>query len=160
MTKRYRPLGLSIAILATAVVYGVWPILPMLFLAVVSSGGHDLTASIMSPMIWVNVILAAITLLVSVIAWIGRPPQGRWLLLIVVWVATVFHIIQLVQVPSVSPTTGPEIGGSLSGFGQSVAFCQIPLLILVPLYISWYINRTPARAFYQPQPLDSGDGTQ
>ncbi len=159
--RRHRPLGLSLAILSTGILYGMMPLLPVVFVLILRGSGHDLGADVVSPTTWITAGLAVLVLIVAVVAWLSHSPRSRWLLLGVVWIATAFYLIQIVQSLTPSPQSGtPEVGGSLSGANTSVLLCQVPLLILVPLYITWYLNRAPARAFYQSQTLDSRNGTQ
>jgi hypothetical protein len=54
----------------------------------------------------------------------------------------------IVTVQSLTASTGYP--SNINEFFRPVALCQAPLLILVPLYITWYLNRAPARAFYGP----------
>jgi hypothetical protein len=158
--KKFRPLGLSIAILSAAVLYGIVPLLPLILVAIVATSGHDLSADVLTSTVWIDTTLAILTLITALLAWLGRPYQSRWFLLIIVWLSTGFHLLQLAKPAPAPGTTSAEIGGTLSGLSQSATYCLIPFLVLVPLYITWYLNRAPARAFYQPQTLDSRRGTQ
>jgi hypothetical protein len=143
--KRYRPLGLSVAIVATAVLYGIGPLMPILLLLWVNTEGHSMGAQLIDSLAWINVGLSLLILVASVLAWIGRPYWARWLLIGLVLLATALRIYQVAQSMSAGPG---EVGGNLSALTQPLALCQLPLLILVPLYIAWYMNRAPARAFY------------
>jgi hypothetical protein len=146
---RFRPLGLSIAILATALLYGIWPTLPVLLMFWLNAQGRLIGAEIVNTLGWVNAGLGLLTLIASVMAWIGRPRWSRWALIALVLLATVFRLYQVAQTLISHPTFIGEVSGSLSGFAQPLAVCQLPLLVIVPLYITWYMNRAPARAFYR-----------
>jgi len=147
--RRYRPLGLSVAILAAALLYGVLPLLPVLLMVWLNFQGRIMGAEIVSWLGWLNAALGLLTLLASVLAWVGRPSWSRWMLIGLVVLATALRLVQEAQVLFSRSSGIGEVGGNLSGLGQPLALCQIPLLILTPLYIAWYMNRAPARAFYQ-----------
>ncbi|MCC7448047.1 MAG: hypothetical protein IT324_11565 [Anaerolineae bacterium] len=149
---RYRPLGVSIAILATAALYCLLPIFPVLLLVIVilrrPSDISDLAGQFIGgPLGWVSALIGIITLVVCVFAWIGRPARSRWTLIGLVWLATALRLIQTAQALSVHSGIG-TVGGSGDAVTRSIALCQLPMLIIVPLYITWYMNRAPARAFY------------
>lgn len=152
--RRFRPLGLSIAILAAAGLYGFVPLIPALLvlLATLRRGRQLNDPAILSgadfndPMTWINTILSVATLVACVLAWRGRPVGSRRLLLVLVWLGTVLRLIVTVQ----SLTVSQGYPSNINEFFRPVTLCQAPLLILVPLYITWYLNRAPARAFYRP----------
>jgi hypothetical protein len=151
---RYRPLGLTIAILATALGYGIVPLLPIMLVIWTQLTGRSIGADLVnSPGNWIGMALGVLTLIVSVLAWIGRPYGVRLALLVLVWITTAFTLFRLLQSlgapPDMLGEVG-EIGGSLSGAGTAL-LCQGPILIFVPLYVTWYLNRAPARAFYRRQ---------
>ena len=149
--RRFRPLGLSIAILSAAGLYGLYPMVPLLLLLLTQLRGHNIGSEVIDGIGWVNIGLGAATLVASVAAWIGRPPQTRRTLLALVWFATVLRLIQAAQSFNQQvPLTSSQVGGNLSSILLPVSLCQIPLLILIPLYMTWYMNRAPARAFYKP----------
>jgi hypothetical protein len=150
--RRYRPLGVSIAILATAALYCILPIFPVLLLVIVvlrrPGDLSDLAGQFLGgPLGWISALIGIITLIVCVFAWIGRPSRSRWTLIGLVWLATALRLIQTAQALSTHSSIG-VVGGSGDAVTRSVALCQLPMLILVPLYITWYMNRAPARAFY------------
>jgi hypothetical protein len=147
--RRYRPLGLSVAILAAALLYGVYPLLPVLLMIWLNLQGRTIGAEIVSWLGWLNAALGLLTLLASALAWVGRPAWSRWALIALVLLATVLRLVQEAQVLFPRSSGIGEVSGSLSGLSQPFAVCQIPLLILVPLYIAWYMNRAPAREFYR-----------
>jgi hypothetical protein len=149
-TRRFRPLGLSIAILSTVGLYGLWPMVPLFLLILTQLRGHEINSEMVDNTGWFNIGLGAVTLLACVAAWVGRPPQTRRVMLVLVWLETIARLVQAAQsITDRVPVTTAQVGGNLSSALQPVNLCQIPLLILVPLYITWYMNRAPARAFYQ-----------
>jgi len=55
--------------------------------------------------------------------------------------------------------TDPVYAGQARSILRGWLLCQLPALVLVPLYTAWYLNRAPARAFYRrraaaPPPAD------
>ena len=146
--KRYRPLGLSIAIGATALLYGIGPLMPVLLLLLINAQGRSIGAELVDPLGWINAGLGLLILAASVLAWIGRPPWARWILIALVLLGTALRLYQVAQTVFSRSSDLGEVGGNLSALAQPLALCQLPLLILVPLYIAWYMNRAPARAFY------------
>lgn len=145
--QRYRPLGLMIAIAATAVGYGLLPMLPLLLVAWSSLTQRLVGIDFIGGGIgWLAVILGALTLIACVAAWIGRPRGVRLFLIGMVWLQALFNAARLIVSASSAPSL-PEVGGNLSG-ATALLICQVPLLTLVPLYVTWYLNRAPARQFY------------
>ncbi len=148
--RRYRPLGLTIALLATVGLYGLWPMLPTLLLLWVDARGHqNVGGEIINTLGWVNTAFGFITVVACVMAWVGRPRWSRWLVIALVLVATVFRLVQTVQSLTTSSCGIGQVCGSLQALERPYGLCQGLMLILVPLYIVWYMNRAPARAFYR-----------
>jgi hypothetical protein len=137
--------GIILAILLSAMIYGFLPLMTSGFALALWSGATDRLIGVQVD--WARVVLAGITLVTCVIAWIGRPSWSRWLLIGVIWIATVIGVAQLFVGLNAQPSLSEGIvGGSLSG--GTLFTCQLPLYIFVPLYVTWYLNRAPARAFY------------
>jgi hypothetical protein len=145
--RRYRPLGLMIAIGATAVGYGLLPMLPLLLMAWSSLTQRLVGIDFMGGSVgWLAVTLGAITLVACIAAWIGRPRGVRLFLIGMVWVQALFSAARLISSLGSTPSL-PEVSGSFSG-AAPMLLCQVPLLTLIPLYVTWYLNRAPARQFY------------
>ncbi len=147
-TRRYRPLGLMIAIAATAVGYGLLPMFPLLLTlwtrATQRLAGIDFIGGSVG---WLGVGLGVVTLIASVAAWVGRPRGVRLFLIGMVWIQVIFNVARLIASLS-SPPTLTEVGGTFAPAATGL-ICQAPLLTLVPLYVTWYLNRAPARQFYR-----------
>jgi hypothetical protein len=88
-------------------------------------------------------------LVICVMAWIGRPRWIRWVLILCVWLATAYDFERFFQSLQPGPITQGLSGGTFSDISQSAVPCVVILLLFVPLYITWYMNRAPARAFYR-----------
>jgi hypothetical protein len=97
-------------------------------------------------------LLGGFVLLTALLAWRGRPPQSRF----------VFQALVLLTCLSLIGETlyrlresTAALDTSLDGPVYAALRCQIPFQILLSLYIIWYCNRAPARAFYRQEPLAS-----
>ena len=146
--KRYCPLGLSIAIVATAGLYSIWPMIPVLMLIWVNARGHSIGGQFISSLGWSNAILGFVTLIACVVAWIGRPRWSRWVLIVLVVLATLLRLVQVGTEFFAPPSTaGAPAGGNLSSVTQPLTVCQGLMLIMFPLYIIWYLNRAPPAPF-------------
>jgi hypothetical protein len=148
-STRYRPLGLLIAILATGVIYGLGPLVqPLMAFIVNLRGGGQTGVTLLHTVDWLNAAIGLIVIAVCIMAWRGQPAWSRWVLISIVWIATLAQAINLLF-PAVDESTGNAVVGSnLSGVTQPFMLCQLVLYILIPLYITWYLNRAPVRAFY------------
>ncbi|GAB4414342.1 MAG: hypothetical protein Kow00106_09380 [Anaerolineae bacterium] len=148
-----RPPGLTLALLATAALYGLLPLLEAYFLYRLDAtaeeafllGGVTITA-----WTWAQAAYGAVMLLVCGLAWWGRPPQIRFVLsalLLLLTAVTLYRVVETWTTPQ-DPIFGGQVQTALRGFLR----CQLPALVLVPLYVLWYLNRAPARAFYRRVP--------
>ncbi len=151
-----RPPGLTLALLATAALYGVLPLLEAYFLYRLDAtaeeafllGGVTITA-----WTWIQAGYGALILVVCALAWWGRPPQIRFVLsalLLVLTAITFYRVAETWFTP-----TDPIFGGQVQTTWRGFLRCQLPGLVLVPLYVMWYLNRAPARAFYRRVPLSA-----
>lgn len=149
-----RPPGLSLAILLTAVLYGLMPLLEVYFLKRLDAtakeayilGGVDI-----STWTWLQGAIGGSVLIVCFLAWWGRPSQIRYLLVGVLLVMTAINLYRIVQ--AWSSGVDPINGGLVQTGMRDLLGCQLPAMILAPPYVIWYINRAPARAFYRRVPL-------
>jgi hypothetical protein len=98
----------------------------------------------------VQAIMGLVFLLISILAWRGRPASMRFVL-----VAAVIGLTLIAIMMNVVPTllTRPDIqGGGIDSsveVARSLALGQLCFLTLIPSYVIWYMNRAPARAFYR-----------
>lgn len=146
--RRYRPLGLMIAIAAAAVGYGLLPMFPLILMLWANLTQRLVGIDFIGGSVgWLSVGLGAITLIACIGAWIGRPRGVRLFLVGMLWIQVVFSAARLIAHLSSTPTL-PEVGGTFTSTATQL-ICQAPLLTLVPLYVTWYLNRAPARQFYR-----------
>jgi hypothetical protein len=149
-----RPLGLTIAIVATAIWYGLLPLLMLYFMRRVGAtaeeafvpGGIDI-----STWDWLEGLFGGIMLLFCLLAWLGRPAWSRFLLMAGMLLLTVVFLYRIYQAATTS--VDPIFGGQVQSAMRNLLLCQLPAMIIVPLYVIWYLNRAPARAFYRRVPL-------
>lgn len=149
-----RPLGLSLAIAATALLYGVVPLLEGYFLWRLSAtadeafliGGTDTDA-------WVTAeaIFGGVVLVLCWLTWWGHPPQIRYILITAILIATAINLYRIGEAWFASEDL--IFGGQTQAAVRDALRCQLPAFIVVPLYVIWYINRAPARAFFRGVPL-------
>lgn len=148
--KRYRPLGVSLAILFAFLFYGLRPLLlivPVIWSALTQRlSGVDFIGGTWGT---VSVLLGAFIVVASVMAWLGRPRGVRLIFILLVWLATAAQIAT--QVPALNPPPdSAEIASMGTSFQLPASYyvCLFMLNIAIPLYVTWYLNRAPARAFY------------
>jgi hypothetical protein len=152
-----RPLGLTIAIVATAIFYGLLPLSFLYFLWRVDAtakevfimGGVDIPT-----LIWLGGVFGGATLIICLMAWLGRPSWIRFVLVGCILPQTVFYLYWTVRAMTTpeDPVSGGLVQSTTRGFLSS---CIGPGIIMVLPYVLWYVNRAPARAFYRRVPLSS-----
>lgn len=154
-----RPLGLSLAIIISAMLFSLLPIVQvgiflllrqrfqnMEFLEGGGAVGGNLQLSD-TALIW-QVIGGVIFLVIAVFAWRGKPPFIRYLLIAAVLILTTITI----GITIVSLSSAPDIQfgvDSARSLQDSLLRARLVVTALVSLYVMWYVNRGPARAFYR-----------
>jgi hypothetical protein len=86
---------------------------------------------------------------VCIAAWIGRPPRIRIIMTAGVILSTALQFL-FVIIPRLA--TQPDFQqGITSGDGliRAATLIQFVISMLVSLYVVWYLNRAPARAFFR-----------
>lgn len=164
-----RPLGLSLAIFASALLFAVLPLLQVGFTlsfqarfaalgeAEFNFPGEDPAQPFASGVSMDSVDTAAllvqggVSLLflgVCVLAWIGRPGWIRFVLLAAVLILAVLSLLVLIAQLNTPPTLEAGLT-SADDVGRNLRWTEMAFTILIPLYVAWYLNRAPARAFYR-----------
>ena len=91
-------------------------------------------------------------IVVAFFAWLGRPAFMRWVYIMAVVVMAIFRIWFYIT-PVVDESEEILGGGSLQGIVDFLLTLlqsgDFLLIVLVPVYVVWYLNRGPARAFYR-----------
>ncbi|MBN1680044.1 MAG: hypothetical protein JW966_07105 [Anaerolineae bacterium] len=145
-----RSLGLMLAIIATGVLFGVWPLLEVYFLKRVDATAKE--AFLMGGVeidtwFWLQAIYGGAVLIICALAWWGRPPWIRYVLTAALLLPTVVYVLRLIETSSTPED--PIYGGQVQSTVRDVLRTQLPIVVIVPLYTAWYVNRAPARAFFR-----------
>ncbi len=161
-----RPLGVSLAVLLSA---GLFALLPLFRLGVdlyvesrflsledvaVSLGdevemtpllvGGDVTLVTLDRLLLEGLPALGFFIL-AIFAWRGRPVWMR-----LVFFTSVVALAMLNLLLIVFSASQPQAGmDSFQATSNTLLCGQVVLLVLVPLYVVWYLNRGPARAFYR-----------
>lgn len=163
--KPHRPLGLTLAIVVGIIFYSVIPLLFTLQLLTVEShlanmesewqfddetveqiaSGGDLTGGITRFDMAIQAGVALIFLIVAFLAWRGKPRIMRHLFVL----AVIFTSAVTLFVTVFPSATGGLSGGSLDSLTRLLNPTVLIFNVLLPLYVVWYLNRAPARAFYR-----------
>lgn len=175
--KPGRTLGLSLAILASVMLFTIFPLMQVATIAIIRYRLQSASVNVpgeseaVSPVavgsafagvndlsLWIQLFFGIIFLVIAVCAWRGRPSWIRFVMLAAVVVLTLVTIglslAPLITDPSLEQ--GIDSGAAV----RSVLLSGRMLLsILVALYVVWYVNRGPARAYYRGYYLAAPDST-
>ena len=165
--KPGRTVGLSLAILASAMLFSILPLTQVALVLTIRykvqqvslpfPGETSPTAPIASSgdvtgvsdlYLAVQIVLAVVFLIIAVCAWIGRP---RWIRL-AMWVAVLILTLvtaALTITPLLAPPDATQGFDSGTSIVQTLLSGRLLLSVLVALYVVWYMNRGPARAYYR-----------
>ncbi len=175
-----RPLGVTLAIVASILVYSILPLLWVGTAALIeqrlnrvseisiplgedevtpiASGGNvDLGAG--STELILQTMLSVSFLIIAGLAWRGRSQTMRYVFLIAVVALSLLMIAMRLTSLLKSDSMGIT-GGSLDALFNILSNSHVLLMILVPLYVVWYLNRGPARAFYRGYYITEEDTSQ
>lgn len=173
-----RPLGLTLAIIASVLLFTILPLAQLgtslliqsRFYSIedvtipqgsnaadlepfMSGGNFELPNA---PQLFLQVALGIYFLVVAIFAWRGRPAWIRYLLFTSVLLLTAINVF-LTLIPLLGqPSMDQGIDSSMALI-QTLLCGQLALTILIPLYVVWYMNRAPARAFYRGYYLSESD---
>jgi len=158
-----RTLGIAIAILASVCLFSCLPLLQVMMLLTLRGnletelvpletggtaafGGSILNAS--DERLLLQTGLALLFLLIAALAWRGKPPVIRFILVAAVILLSAGNIALLVNalITPQSLQTGIDSGETVT---RSLATIQLLITAVIPLYVVWYMNRGPARAFFR-----------
>lgn len=141
-----KTLGLNLALLACTVFYGLFPLAQAAFGLFLGARTNDAVTA----RIWLWLVISVAFLLLMIPAWRGRPPQIRPVLSIVVLALTALQLAFVVSDLTSQPTDVLlDSGRDLS---NAVNAGMLLVYVLIPLYVVWYLNRYPARRYYNGQP--------
>jgi magnesium-transporting ATPase (P-type) len=176
LAKPPRPLGLSLAIFASVMLYSILPLVQVSMVLIVQyrllnrpltldlGDEHGEVTPIMAGGDYLGVDVAALVaqtllgiafLAISIAAWRGRPAWIRQVLLVAVLGLTALTAV-VTLIPLLSQ---PDLRYGIDSGREIVqqALCgRLLATLIIPLYVVWYLNRGPARAFfrgyYLPEP--------
>jgi hypothetical protein len=171
MSKPGRTFGVTLAIIASACLFSILPLLQVGMVLSVrqhflnmnfqDSGldmitmGGDLLGVPESSLI-LQAVLSIAFLVISVMAWRGRPSSIRFIMIVAVVLLTAIKLVS-VLVPLFNQPNFQQGTSSLAGIMNSLGAGQFVLEFFILLYVLWYMNRGPARAFYRgyylPEPI-------
>ncbi len=161
-----RPLGVTLAIVCSVVVFSFIPLAHVYFLLrirhIMSFGPESVVGFNITGLSTANLLLeiglSISFLVIAVITWRGKPAYMRHVFVGTVLLLGVVFTVAFVLPPLLQNPTLTETG---LDSGQDAARRQaINFLIataIVSLYVVWYMNRGPARAFYRGYYLPDPD---
>ncbi len=172
-----RPLGVILAIVASVLLYTIVPLLLVGQVLLVEQhftrmepaipvdgetivpamSGGDLRGGITDWHLILQSALALGFLALAAAAWRGRPPMMRYVFSGAVVLLTLLTLVPMLW-PGVFNASQDLSGGSLDDALRSLGFAQAAMYIVVPVYVVWYLNRGPARAFFRGYYLPPPDG--
>ncbi|MGQ9887930.1 MAG: hypothetical protein ACUVSX_05505 [Aggregatilineales bacterium] len=160
MPKPGRPLGLSIAIITSVMLFSLLPLLQVGILLLLRErfgaveyleGGGAVGSymlGISDSKLLVQFALGLAFLLIAAAAWRGRPSRIRIVLIAAVLFLTALTIV--FDLSALAQPAAPDEGfDSSADLTDNLQRARVALSVLVGLYVIWYVNRGPARAFYR-----------
>lgn len=163
MQRPPRPFGVTLAIIASLILFTLFPLVEVGMLLSVrihfanitfQDGGPQPFAmgadflGIPDSTIFLQAIIALIFLVIAIFAWRGRPPYMRYVLMLACAGLTLFSIANVV-IGQLSQQDFANGISSLDSVLNSLSLGEFVMGFLVTFYVVWYLNRGPARAFYR-----------
>ncbi len=169
MQRPGRPLGVSLAIFASVMLFSVFPLMFVAMVLIVKNHFDNIDFSGLKPyavggdflgvspaILVLQAVIAIVFLVIAIFAWRGRPAYMRYVILAAVILLTLFSL-GLTVVQTGTNQNLPQGISSLDSLMSSVSCGQFALSFLVSFYVVWYLNRGPARAFYRGYYLPDPD---
>ena len=149
----FRPLGLTIGIMAAFVLFGFWQLIKFYIAYRLNAGETNFTVNGFPYDTWTKAggIAGTIIMVCSIFAWLGKPPLMRWFFQVMVLVSGLLLIGEAFA--RIYGDTSVSGMGSLNNVATDSSQCLIPTYIGTLIYVLWFMNRAPARAFYTQTPL-------
>lgn len=161
MKRPGRPFGVAVAIAAGTFLFAVLPLLQVGMVLSVRqhflygsaptdaiASGADIVGGVSGGQLLLQAALAMGFVVIAVATWRGRPPVIRFVYMGVVIMLTLVKLAVMIA----QTLNAPDVQEGLSsgdGVFQSIAVGQWVLEFLVMVYVVWYLNRGPARAFFR-----------
>ncbi len=165
--KPGRTVGLSLAILASAMLFSILPLMQVALVLTIRARVQQVDLPVpgqsdsVTPFavggsvtgtddaaLMVQGVLGVVFLVIAFFAWRGRPAWIRLATLAAVLLLTLITIgfsVAALTAPA-DLNQGIDSGAAIA---QTLLSGRLLISILVALYVVWYMNRGPARAFYR-----------
>ena len=172
MQRPPRPFGVTLAIIASLILFTIFPLIEVGMLLSVRLHFSNISFQDDGPQpfamgadflgipdskIFLQAIIALIFLIIAFFAWRGRPPFMRYVLMLTCAGSTLYNILSVI----VGQFSQQNLAAGLSSLDSvlnSLSLGEFVISLLVTFYVVWYLNRGPARAFYRgyylPMPVD------
>lgn len=165
MQKPGRPLGLSIAVITSVMLFSILPFIQVLFYLSIKwrfrdiqfmegggASGVDIIGLSDTTLI-VQAVIAILFLIIAILAWRGQPPSMRYIFMGSVVLLTAITIASTILGSGGQPDI-EQIFDPMAALSNSLVRARMIVSILIMIYVLWYVNRGPARAFYRGYYLD------
>ncbi len=163
MQRPPRPFGVTLAVIASVILFTLFPLAEVALLVSVRLHFANMTLEGDGPQpiamgadflgipdsrIILQAVIAIVFLVIAIFAWRGRPPFMRYVLMLTCIGLTLYSILSVIlgQLTEKSLEAGMS---SLDSILNSISLGQFFISSMVTLYVVWYLNRGPARAFYR-----------
>jgi hypothetical protein len=152
-----RTLGISIALAGSAILFGILPLLQLAYIAWLTQyvavdpegGMAGFRVSGVDPVPVAGQIIASVGfLLMTAQAWRGRPAWMRQVYSLAVFLFSIVLIGSGLRQMAASSPLGEGIT-SMDDFWRNAQFLQVAGVAVLGVYVVWYLNRWPARAFFR-----------
>ena len=165
MEKPGRPLGLSIAIVTSVMLFALLPLIQVLFYLSIKWRFQDIEfiegggatgvdiVGLSDTTLLIQFAMAVLFLLIAVFAWRGKPTFMRYVFMLAVVLFTLVTLVTSIM----SGQNQNEIEAMfdpVAALSNSLVRIRVIFSFLVMIYVLWYVNRGPARAFYRGYYLD------
>ncbi len=173
--KPGRPFGVTLAIGISILMYTIFPLMIVGSVLLVEQhfanaadnadpfgngdimSGGDFRGGITNEELAIQAGVALVFLVIAVVTWRGKPPYMRYVFMITVLILAGVAIVTTV-LPTQQSTEPTISGGSLDGIGNTLSTMGVIAQgMVVPLYVTWYLNRGPSRAFFRGYYLDRSE---
>jgi hypothetical protein len=165
-----RTFGLIVAIVTSAIMFSFIPLIQVGMVMAIQARVGAVVATIPAPSgddgtmeafasganfqgaeparLAVQTILALTFLVIAALAWRGRMPRIRLIFSVSIVLYSTLTISLALQA-ALSPVDISQGIDSGTEIGHTLALLQAVTTALIMLYVLWYVNRAPARAFFR-----------
>jgi len=172
--KPGRPFGVTLAIGLSVLFYTIFPLMIVGSVLLVerhfsnaadnanpfgeaAMSGGDFRGGVTDTQLILQAGVAIAFLIIALITWRGRPAFMRYVFMASVLVMGAVAIVMSLQSSQGTADAGIS-GGSLDGVSDILELLGVIAQgMLIPLYVTWYLNRGPARAFFRGYYLDRSE---